>query len=48
MPLQAVADDFLDFGQREAELLRRTNEVQALELLSREELIPALGMRGRL
>ena len=48
MPLQAVADDFLDFGQRETKLLCRANEVQALELRSREELIPALGVRGRL
>src|SRR3546814_3930305 len=47
MPLQAVADDFLDFGQRETKLLCRANEVQALELRSREELIPALGVRGR-
>lgn len=45
---QAVADDFLDFGQRETKLLCRANEVQALELRSREELIPALGVRGRL
>ena len=48
MSQQAVADDFLDFSQREAELLRRTNEVQSLELRSREALIPAVGMRGRL
>src|SRR3546814_11300331 len=26
MPLQAVADDFLDFGQRETKLLCRANE----------------------
>ena len=48
MSLQAVADDFLDFGQRETKLLCRANEVQALELRSREELIPALSVRGRL
>lgn len=48
MSQQAVVDDFLDFPQREAKVLRRANEVQAKELRGGEQLVAALGMRGRL